>query len=110
MEHEWTHCYRIRAYYRNLGLVGTIFFAAVGVVFTLLAYFNIDGSFAHPKLTALICGLFWSAFTCLGGWVLLVYYKYRLLVNDTTLRQISVFRDKQVDLHLVDQSIWCQLV
>ena len=69
----------MRPYFRNVGLIGTIFFVVVGLVSTLAAYFNVDGSFARPKLAALLFGLFWSAFTLLGIWLLLLYYKYRLL-------------------------------
>ena len=70
MEHEWTHCYRMRPHFRNVGLVCIVFFAVIGVFSTLAAYFNIDGSFARPELGALVFGLFWSAFTCLGLWLL----------------------------------------
>lgn len=106
MEHEWTHCYRMRPYYRNVGLVCTVFFAVVGAVSTLAAYFNIDGSFARPKLAALIFGLFWSAFTCLGIWLLLLYYKYRLFVDDSSLRQVGTVHDSHIKVNLVDELRW----
>jgi hypothetical protein len=106
MEHQWTRCYRMRPYFRNVGLICTVFFAVVGLVSTLVAYFNIDGSFARPKLAALIFGLFWSAFTFLGIWLLLLYYRYRLFVNDSSLRQIGVLRDSQMDMSLVDELRW----
>ena len=96
----------MRPYFRNVGLVCTAFFAVVGLVSTLVAYLNVDGSFAHPKLAALIFGLFWSAFFCLGVWLLLLYYKYRLFVNNLSLRQKGVLFDRRVDVNLVDELKW----
>lgn len=106
MENYWKYCFRMRPYFRNVGLICTVFFAVVGLVSTLAAYFNVDGSFPRPKLAALVLGIFWFAFTLLGVWLLLLYYKYRLLVNDSMLRQIGVLRDDQADLNLVDELKW----
>jgi hypothetical protein len=78
----------------------------MGVASTLVAYFNVDGSFARPKLAALIFGVFWLAFTCLAIWMLLAYYRSRLLVGATSLRQIGVFRDRQVRFSKVEQLKW----
>ena len=109
MEHPWTNCYRMRPYFRNVGLIGIAFCAVVGVVSTLGAYVNIDGSFAHPKLASLIFGLFWSAFVFLGVWLLLLYYQYRLFVNNLSLRQKSVLFDLRVDVNHIDVLKWRRL-
>ena len=106
MEHESTDCYRMRSHFRNVGLICTAFFAVVGLVTTFAAYFNVDGSVARPKLAALIFGLFWSAFTLLGIWLLLLYHRYRLYFNDSSLRQVGVLRNKQAQLNLIDQMKW----
>lgn len=96
----------MRPYFRNVGFICTGLFSAAGLASTLAAYFNIDGSFERPKLSALIFGLFWSAFTLLGIWLLLLYYKYRLFLDNSSLRQIGVLRDNQIDLNLVDELKW----
>ena len=106
MEHQLTDCYRMRPYFRIVGIICTVFFAVVGVASTLVAYFNVDGSFARPRLAALIFGLFWSAFTFLGVWLLLLYYKYRLFVSDLSLRQKGVLLDRRIDLNFVDELKW----
>lgn len=106
MNHQWTHCYRLRPYFRNVGLICTAFFAVVGLTSTLVAYFNVDGSFDQPKRAALILGLLWSAFTMLGLWLLLLYNKYRLFVNDFAIRQKGVIFDRQVEVNLIDELKW----
>jgi phage shock protein PspC (stress-responsive transcriptional regulator) len=83
-----------------------VFFAVMGVASTLAAYFNVDGSFARPKLAALIFGVFWLAFTCLAIWMLLAYYRSRLFVGANSLRQIGVLRDRQVRFSQVEQLKW----
>ena len=106
MDPQWTHCYRMRPYFRNVGLICTAFFAVVGLASTLAAYFNIDGSFARPRLAALVFGVFWSAWSLLGIWLLLLYYRYRLFVNESTLRQMGVVRDRQAELELIHELKW----
>ncbi len=108
MDPQWTDCYRMRPYVRNVGLACTAFFAIVGLASTLAAYFNIDGSFARPKLAALVFGLFWSAWTLLGIWLLLGYYRYRLFVNKSTLRQVGIVSDRQAELELIRELKWRQ--
>jgi len=106
MEDQSTHCYRIRPYFRNVGLICTAFFVVVGSASVLVAYFNVDGSFAQPKLAALAFGLFWSAFVFLGLWLLLLHHKYRLFVNNLSLRQKGVLLDRRIDVNLVDELKW----
>ncbi|MBN2024270.1 MAG: hypothetical protein JW809_15915 [Pirellulales bacterium] len=106
MESEWTYCYRIRPYYRNVGFGGAAFFLFMGVASTLFAALNADGSFRHPGLAALLFGVFWSFLFLLGVWTLLVYYRYRLFTNDHAIRQIGVIRDDHVELDWVDELQW----
>src|SRR5438132_3763373 len=68
-------CFRLRRYYLVIGVVCAALFAIMGVTSTLAAYWNIDGSFARPKLAALIFGTFWSGFTLLAVWVILAYFR-----------------------------------
>ena len=55
--------FRPRRYYLIFGVVSAVFNAVMGVTTTVAAYFNIDGSFAQPRLAALILGVYWSGFT-----------------------------------------------
>lgn len=106
MDGASTRCYRMRPYFRNVGIICTVFFTVVGVVSTYAAYFNIDGSFPNPELAALVFAAVWSAFALLGVWLLLLYRKYRLCINESSLRQTGILRDDQADLSLVDRLEW----
>ena len=106
MDMPWIHCYRLRPFCRNLGIACTILFVAMGLVSTLAAYFNVDGSFGRPYLAALVFGLFWSAWVVLGIWLILLYYRYRLFTNDTALYQVGVIREQHADLNLVNEMKW----
>jgi len=106
MEHQWTRCYRMRPFFRNVGLFCTIFSAAFGLVSILAAYFNVDGSFARPELAALCSFLFSSVFTLLGIFLLVRHRNYRLFINDSSVRQVDVICDRQIDVGLVDELKW----
>ncbi len=106
MEPQWTHCYRMRPYYRNLAVVCTIAFAVMGGVSTAAAYFNFDGSFPNPGLAAWIFAVFWSAWVLLGAWLLLVYCRYRLFTNATSLRQVGLVRERYAQFDLVQELRW----
>lgn len=106
MEPQWTHCYRMRPYYRNLAVVCTIAFAVMGGVSTASAYFNVDGSFPNPGHAAWIFGVFWSAWVVLGIWLLLVYCRYRLFRNATSLCQVGLVRERNAQLDLVQELRW----
>jgi hypothetical protein len=106
MDPASTRCYRVRPYFRNVGVVCTVFFIVVGVVSTYSAYVNIDGSFPNPKTAALVFGIVWSVFSLLGVWLLLLYHKYRLCVNELSIRQTGIVRVDEADLSLVDKLEW----
>src|SRR5260370_35504830 len=78
-------CFRLRPYYLVVGIVCAGFFAVVGVTSTVVAYFNVDGSFARPYLAALVFGVFWSGFTALAVWVIAAYFRERLILSPSTI-------------------------
>lgn len=106
MPQPWAHSYRMRPYYRNVGIVCTCGFLAMGIVSTTVAFFNVDGSFPNPKLAAVILGVFWSAWCLLGVWLILAYYRYRLLANQNEIRQIGVIREQHVPMSQVQELKW----
>lgn len=105
-EHKASRCYRMRPYFQNVGIAGTAFFTAIGLLSTLVAYFNVDGSFPRPKLFARILGVFRSVPTLLGAWLILLSYRYRFYVSKSCLRQVDVFKDIRIDLDQVDKWKW----
>jgi hypothetical protein len=90
-------CFRLRRDYLVIGIVGTAFFCVMGVTSTVVAYWNIDGSFARQQLTALIFGLFWSGFMLLGVWIILAYFRGRLFLARNMVVQHGIFRSRKVD-------------
>jgi hypothetical protein len=106
MDEHWTHSYRMRPYFRNVGVVCTAGFLAMGVVSTTVAYFNVDGSFPNPKLAALIFGLFWSAWCLLGVWLIVAYYRYRLFANHNGIQQIGVVRHQFAPIIHIHELRW----
>ncbi len=90
---EKSICYRLGRQYLFIGLTGTIFFVAMGVWSVYAAYWNIDGSFPHPELHALLYGVFWLCFTGLGLWIIVAYFRERLFVSASGVTQHAcVFR------------------
>lgn len=101
-----THSFRASPYFRNIGWVCTAFFLVVGFVSTFAAFFNIDGSFPRPRLFALVFAIFWSSFVLLGVWLLSFYHRYRLFVDDSTLRQVGVLREQRAAFDRVNELKW----
>lgn len=99
-------CYRIRRNYLVLGIFGTISFGSIGIVSTIAAYWNIDGSFRHPKQAALLFGIVWSCFTLLSIWLILAYVRARLCVSHREIKGIGCIRTKTISVPNVTRIIW----
>ena len=99
-------CYRLQRSYLILGIVCSTGFLAMGVWTVWAAYWNIDGSFPHPKLMALIGSLFWMFWFFLGLWIILAYFRERLFISDSAIIQHLCFTTRAVDLADVTEIIW----
>jgi hypothetical protein len=98
--------YRVRRKFRNVGIACTLFAVAFGVFSTITAYFNVDGSFARPKLMALMFALGWSAFALLGIWLWRIYYKYKLIVDGRSLQQFGMWYSQRIEFSAVREIRW----
>jgi hypothetical protein len=87
-----------------------VFFALAGIVSTVVAAVNVDGSFLYPVPTAIFCGCFWSGFSFLGVWLILAYYRERLLVSSQIVRTTGCFRTREVQLPEVVRAVWKSLL
>jgi hypothetical protein len=99
-------CFRPRRYYLIVGVVSAVFFVMIGVTSTVVAYFNIDGSFARPRLAAMIFAVFWSGFTLLAAWRIAAYLRERLFLANNTIVQHGIFRSRTLDVGDVYQVKW----
>ncbi len=98
--------YRPRRYYLVVGIAGAIFFSTMAIASVVAAYWNIDGSFARPLLAANIFGVFWSAMLLLSVWVLLAYFRERLVVDRTTITQHGILRSKSLRIADATEIKW----
>lgn len=54
----------------------------------------------------MIVGLFWSGWTQLSVWVILAYFRERLLLDGKTVRQDGVIRSRMVDCEKAIRLLW----
>jgi hypothetical protein len=103
---ECDHTYRLRPYFRNIGIVCTSIFLFTWVGSVLAAYFNIDGSFAKPALAIAFFSIGCGVPTLLGIWLIVAYVKYRLLVDHNTICHVGVLQTKRISLDTVQELNW----
>jgi hypothetical protein len=101
-----TRCFRLRRYYLLVGIVCGVVFVAIGIASTVAALWDIDGSFARPKLAALIFGTFWSGFTLLAAWIIAAYFRERLVFGGAAIIQHGIFGSRTLALGDVFQIKW----
>lgn len=98
--------YRLRRSYLKQGIIYGTTFLVFGVGSSLASYFNIDGSFAEPELGALIFAVFWSFPMMLAIWMIVAYYRERLILEPKAIVQHGVFRIKRLENFEVRQVYW----
>jgi hypothetical protein len=108
IQEEYDHAYRLRPYFRNIGIACTSLFLCAWIGSVLVAYFNIDGSFARPGLAIIFFSIVWGSFTLLGVWLILAYFKYRLLRYDNTICHVGILQNKIISLDTLQELKWRQ--
>lgn len=102
MKHESTQCYRMRPSLGGIGFSVTLLAGGMAIC-TFVAWCNQPAN--NPaNMPAVIAGCL--AFTTLGLYLLLRYYRYRLFVGDSSIRQTCILRDQQADLSAIDEVKW----
>ena len=89
---EGPRCYRVHKIYLVLGTVGVVFFGTAGLVSTLAAATNFDGSFGRPVTAAIVFGGGWFCVTLPGVWLILEYRRSRLFISADIVTKVGVFR------------------
>jgi hypothetical protein len=90
-------CYRIHRRYFLLGCACAVCFISFGIASTAVAYFNIDGSFRRPKLAALIFCIFWGACTLLSVFLIVAYFREKLVLTPLAIAYRGVLRKKLIE-------------
>lgn len=96
--------YRLRPYYRNVGVAGTAFFLVVGVGSVLAV--RLDDSIKHLGLAIAFFSVFCGGFTLLGLWVIAAYYLEQLVLGTDTVVHRGVFRTTTVSPQAVADLDW----
>jgi hypothetical protein len=96
--------FRIRPFYRDIGLICVAIWSAFGVVAAWAAM--TDPKIAHPLAALLLFGAISSFFNGLGVWLLLAYWKYRLIIEDHHLTKIGIFATRELRLVDVTEAHW----
>lgn len=98
--------FRISADYLRIGIVSGVFCSTMAIVSTVAALGNWDGSFARPKLAALILGSVWSSLLLVPIGLIASYYRGRLILGTATIIQHGVIRSQSMELREVIQVQW----
>ena len=103
---SWERVYRLRPYFRNLGIVATSFDLSAWIGSVLLVLLNIDGIFTRPALAIAFFSVFWGGFTLLGIWLIVAYFRYRLFLNEDAICHVGVLQTKKISLDTVEELKW----
>ncbi len=96
--------FRLRKYYRNLGVCGLILSATMGITCLLVEMGDVPADREHPLLI-----FFTSFFTFLSGaylWIVLSYYYATLTIHGRNIIEQGVLRRKELDLDHIRQLRW----
>lgn len=102
-------CYRLRRSLLFAGVACTGCFLAFGLLSSLTALWNVDGSFARPAQAALFFGLFWSAWVLLGVYITAAAVRERLYVSPRRIEKVGCLRTRTMQLEDVSSAQWRQI-
>lgn len=98
--------YHLKRGLRHLGLLGGLFFAAIGVLSIVVSLLNPDGSLQRPVLAALVFGVFFGSFTGLFAWLFYTHRTYRLHLSESQISQLGPARSCRVSPAEISQALW----
>jgi hypothetical protein len=84
----------------------TVGFLAIGVGSVMAAWWNVDGSFRHPHTAAIVFASFWSIWFALGIWLLLAYFRTRLVITADQIDKSGCLRTRSMFFDEVINARW----
>jgi hypothetical protein len=99
-------CYRPARSLFYTGLICTIGFILFGLGSSLAAFWNVDGSFAEPRLAGTFFAAFWACFTLLGLYTLASALLARLYISEDVIRDVGCLLTRAIRLAEVTQVRW----
>jgi hypothetical protein len=94
----------------EVGVGGALLFGLAGIISVAAVLSNADGSFRHPVAEAAVIGGLWSCMILLMCWLILAYYRHRLIANSGMVRVAGCFRTREARLAAVTRAVWKSLV
>jgi len=103
----YARVFRVRKHYRNVGIVGLLFFSAVGIA-SVWAIWGLGppDRRAFAVWFASFPALFWGCFSGLSLWILLAYWRENLELADGQVVTQGVIRRRQLLLNSVTDARW----
>jgi hypothetical protein len=98
--------YRPRVYYLAIGVVCLAFYSGAACASSFAAWTNIDGSFRFPIPSAIFFGSFWSAWSLLSLWIILAWFRERLIIEKRTITQRGVVFTRVIQIHEIAAVRW----
>ena len=99
-------CYRAGCHWLVVGIVGATFFPVMGLTSVYAAYWNIDGSFPHPKTHAFVYAVFWSLWSLAALWIVAAYFRTRLIITSLEFTQQGCFVRRRMSVADVSRITW----
>jgi hypothetical protein len=96
----------MRKDYLWIGAICTAFFLFAAIGNLAVAWWNFDGSFEHPRASAVAFALFWLFWASLGVWMLLAYFWERLVITTNNIRKIGWFRTRSLRQDEITTARW----
>lgn len=105
MHEEWDHIYRLRRDYLHLAIAFVLvgFFNWVGFV---LAVYFIDDTFAGLEFAIAFMSVGSGMVILCGVYLVLAYFKYRVLRNADTICVVGVLQTKRTSLNAIQALRW----
>ncbi len=100
------HIYRLRHYYRNVGMLCTPLFLVAWIAGIHEVLTNKSNPAAHPIAALVFISVILGGFTFMGLYIILAYYKEHLILNDREIRHVGAFRTKSVPWQSIQQIKW----
>lgn len=98
--------YRQRRCNGFIGIVFVIFMLTMATVFVFGMQKNPDEFSQIPMPALFLIFVCWLGFTSLGVWMVLGYFRERLVLTETTITKYDVFGKKEIPVSEITRLIW----
>ena len=106
MHEEHLRTFRMCSDYRNIGIVCTLLFAIIWIA-TVCAGVMAPEDELKRRIAAFVMPLIvFGFFICLGLWLCVAYFRYRLLLDSRMIRHVGIFATTEIRLSDIRSVRW----